>query len=245
VNLHQPGAEQQLHEAYRDRKEALMIEIVDRNGNPLDMTWEQVQSQYGLSITQATPPEGATVFRLVRLVYDASPETNWRLYVLDEQGRPLSGVAAFMGIRPPSGEALPDNAAPRISESFWGQPQGADGHPLPNRALILQPNELNFTNLDGYIQQSLGSGSNYVPPGPGTHWAWVMSGEQGHYSDVPAGFGMWDNHRMFWPVFQRQSEGEDEGGNGGEVEGDLAEVVKQLKRIADAAEHIASHWPFK
>jgi hypothetical protein len=215
-----------------------MIEIVDRNGNPIDMTWEQAQSRYGLSITQAMPPQGATVFRLVRLVYEPSPETNWRLYVLDEEGRPLSGIAAFMGIRPPSGETLPDDAAPRISQEFRGQPEGR-----PNRALILQPNDLNFTNLDGYIQHSLGSGSNYVPPGPGTHWAWVMSGEQGYYSDVPAGLGMWDNHRMFWPVFRRQIEGN--GGNGGEVDGDLAEVVKQLKRIADAAEYMASHWPFK
>jgi hypothetical protein len=214
-----------------------MIEIVDRNGNSIEMTWEQAQNQYGLSITQAMPPEGATVFRLVRLVYDTSPETNWRLYVLDEEGRPLSGVAAFMGIRPPSGESLPDSAAPCISQDFCGQPEGR-----PNRALILQPNDLNFTNLDGYIQQSLGSGSNYVPPGPGTHWAWVMSGEQGTYSDVPAGFGMWDNHRMFWPVFQRQVEGE--GGNG-EADGDLADLVKQLKRIADSAEYMASHWPFK
>jgi hypothetical protein len=215
-----------------------MIEIVDRNGNSMDMTWAQAQSQYGLSVTEAMPPQGATVFRLVRLVYDASPETNWRLYVLDEEGRPLSGVAAFMGIRPPSGEALPDNAAPRVNHDLCGQPEGR-----PNRALILQPNDLNFTNLDGYIQHSLGSGSNYVPPGPATHWAWVMCGEQGYYCDVPAGFGMWDNHRMFWPVFQRQIEGN--GGNGGEGDGDLAGLVEQLRRIADAAEYMASHWPFK
>ena len=200
------------------------------------MTWAQVQSQHGLSLTRAAPPEGATVFRLVRLVYDDSPEVNWRLYVLDEGGKPLPGVAAFMGIRPPSGKDLPQNAAPRISEDLWAQPEGR-----PNRAVVLQPDALNFTGLDGYIQQSLGSGSNYIPPGPGTHWAWVMAGEQGYYSDVPAGFGMWDNHRMFWPVFQRQAGGD--GGDEVEEGSDLAEVVRQLKRIADAAEYMVAHWP--
>ena len=227
-----------------------MIQIVDRNGNPSNMTWEEVQSQYGLSLTRAAPPEGTTVFRLVRLVYDSSPETNWRLYVLDEEGRPLPGVAAFLGIRPPSGNNLPQDAAPRLNESLWGQPQGEDGHPLPNRALVLQPNDLNFTNLDGYIQHSLGAGSNYVPAilggsGGGTHWAWIMAGESGAYSDLPVGFGMWDNHRMFWPVFQRQSK--EQGGNGGdgevEVDGDLAELVKQLTRIADAVDYMVAHWP--
>ena len=215
-----------------------MIEIIDSSGNPLDMTWEQVQTQYGLSLTQASPPEGATVFRLVRLVYDASGETNWRLYVHDEDGRPLPGFAAFLGIRPPSGQDLPSDFAPRISEDVWEQPAGR-----PNRALVMHPNELNFTNIDGYIQHSLGAGSNYVPPGPGTHWAWVAGGEQGFYSDVPAGFGMWDNHRMFWPVFQRQTVGDGGSGESGGEEGDLAGVVEQLKRIADAAEYMVAHWP--
>jgi len=224
-----------------------MIEIVDRNGNPVSMTWQDAQSQYGLSLTRATPPEGAAVFRLVRLVYDSTAETSWRLYVVDEGGRPLAGVAAYLGIRPPSGNELPTDAAPRLSETFHGQPQGEDGHRLPNRALLLQPNELNFTNLDGYIQHSLGAGSNYIPPGPATHWAWIMPGEKGYFSDVPVGFGMWDNHRMFWPVFQRQSTADSGGGAGGEEEvasgADLAEVVKQLVRIADAVEYMVSHWP--
>lgn len=213
-----------------------MIEIIDRNGALMDITWEQVQSHYGLSLTRAAPPEGATVFRLVRLVMDDSPNVNWRLYVLDEGGVPLPGVAAFLGIKPPSGEDLPQNAAPRISENVWGQPEGR-----PNRAVVLKPDELNFTGLDGCIEQSLGSGSNYIPPGPGTHWAWVMAGDNGYYSDVPAGFGMWDNHQMFWPVFQRQVAGN--GGDTVEEDSDLAEVVRQLKRIADAAEYMVAHWP--
>jgi len=184
-----------------------MIEIVDRNGNVIDdMTWESVKRDYGLSLTEADPPEGATVFRLARLVYDSSAETNWRLYVLDEDGKPLQGVAGFLGILPDSGEVLPPDAAPRISEDFQGQPEGR-----PNRALVLQPNDLNFTNMDGYIQHSLGSGSNYVPPGPASHWAWIMPGDDGYYSDVPAGFGMWENHLMFWPVFQKVTEGDDPG----------------------------------
>ena len=219
-----------------EEEENGMIDIVDLNGNLVEgMTWESVKRDYGLSITEADPPEGAAVFRLVRLVYDSSPETNWRLYVLDEDGRALPGIAAFMGIQPPSGEDLPANAAPRISESFWEQPEGR-----PNRALVLQPNNLNFTNMDGFIQHSLGSGSNTIPPRPGTHWAWGMPGDGGlFYSDVPAGFGMWDNHKMFWPVFQLVTEGENGNGGNGE-DPDLEAVVAQLKRIADAAEEFVS-----
>ena len=188
-----------------------VIEIVDRNGDPVVIdgqtwTWESVQRDYGLSLTKATPPEGATVFRLVRLIYDASADTNWRLYVVDEDGRPLQGIVGFLGILPDSGQELEPDQAPRLSEAVWAQPEGR-----PNRALVLQPPELNFTNLDGYIQHSLGSGSNYVPPvlggsGGGTHWSWIMPGDYKWFSDVPAGFGLWDNHKMFWPVFQQVTE---------------------------------------
>ena len=213
------GTEAELYEEYKPENggEEKMIEIVDRDGNPVsDWTWEDLQTWFGLSLTEAAPPDGATVFKLVRLIFDDSPETNWRLYVVDEDGKPLQGVAAFLGIQPPSGDELPNDAAPCITEDFCGQPQGR-----PNRALILQPNSLNFTCMDGYIQHSLGSGSNYIPPinggnGGGTHWAWIMPGDQSNYSDVPAGFGMWNEHRMFWPVFQRQVVGENGNGGNGE-----------------------------
>ena len=179
-----------------------VIEIVDRNGDPVVIdgktwTWETVQQDYGLSLTKAEPPEGATVFRLVRLIYDASADTNWRLYVLDKDGKPLQGIVGFLGILPDSGTELEPDQAPRLSEDVWAQPEGR-----PNRALVLQPPELNFSNLDGYIEHSLGSGSNTIPPRPGSHWAWIMPGDYKWYSDVPAGFGLWDNHKMFWPVFQ-------------------------------------------
>jgi hypothetical protein len=211
------------------------IVIVDRNGNVVpNMTWESVKKDYGLSLTECAGPDDETEFRLVKLIYDGTAETNWRLYVLDEEGRPLPGIAAFMGIWPPSGTDLPADAAPRISEDVWGQPEGR-----PNRALVLQPNDLNFTNMDGYIQHSLGSGSNYIPPiaggsGGGTHWAWIMPGGSGAYSDVPAGFGMWDNHLMFWPVFQRTA-GEEPPTPPPPSDDP---IVEQLSRIADAVEDI-------
>ncbi len=62
-------------------------------------------------------------------------------------------------------------------------------------------------------------------------------------SDVPASFGMWDKHRMFWAVSQRQSAADDGGGDGVASETDLAEAAKQLARIADAVEYMVSHWP--
>ena len=71
--------------------------------------------------------------------------------------------------------------------------------------------------------------------GGGTHWAWIM----GSYSDVPAGIGMWDNHRMFWPVFHRQVAGDD--GDDGD-DGEDSDVLAYLKRIAEAVEKIAAHF---
>lgn len=230
----------------------MTIEIINRKGEPVEgMTWGTVTRDYGVSLTEAAPPDGEVVFRLVGLIYDDTGETNWRLYVMNEDGTPMPGVAAFMGIGPPSGTDLPQKSAPRLTEDFWGQPEGR-----PNRALVLQPNDLNFTNLDGYIQHSLGPGSNYAPPKPGGHWAWIQPGDFGYYSDVPAGFGMWGNHQMFWPVFQKQIEGNN--GNGEPSDGDYEELVEQLTRLADAAESFGAsmeqlvndvhqmsiHWPF-
>ena len=206
------GTEDELYEIYKpdggENGGDDVIEVVDRNGNPVvvdgvEWTWESAQRDFGLSLTRAEPPTEATLFRLVRVIYDGTFESNWNLCVVDEDGSPLPGIAVFMGILPDSGQALDPDQAPRLTEEFWGQPEGR-----PNRALVLQPNELNFTNELGRITHSLGSGSNYVAPvdggsGGGTHWAWVMAGQQGWYSDVPAGFGMFREHRMFWPVFQR------------------------------------------
>ena len=236
------GTAEELHETYKpddgEEGEPMAIEIVDRNLQPIaGWTWESVCQDYGLSLTQADPPEGEPVFRLVRLIYDNTHETNFRMYALDENGVPLPGIAILMGIQPPSGVDLPADAAPRLTEDFWGQPEGR-----PNRALVLEPNELNFTNVDGYVQHSLGSGSNYIPPvmggeGGGSHWAWVLYGDNHYYTDVPAGFGMWDNHLMFWPVFQL-SVGED-GDDGDDGNGtDLSAVVEQLVRIGDSLEGI-------
>ena len=215
------------------------ITIINRNGFPVEgMNWESVQQDYGLSLTRAQVPDGEKAFRLVQLIYDDSADTNWRVYVLGENGAPLAGVAAFLGIYPDSGTELPDDMAPLIAPDTYEQPEGR-----PNRALVLEPNEANFTTIEGYIQHSLGPGSNYVPPalggdGTGTHWAWAT----GTYSDVPAGFGMWDNHKMFWPVLQLVQEGDEpvEPPEPGEddVLAELQAIRTSLERIEDILETV-------
>jgi len=256
------GTTEELLEEYGEPEngegeDSMTVAIVGRDGNPVvengvEWDWEHVQKTYGLSVTRADVPDGEFVFRLKALIYDGSPETNGRMYAMNENGAPMPGVAMLLGIYPTSGTALGDNDAPQIAEGVRQQPEGR-----PNRALLLNPNDLNFTNIDGFIQHSLGSGSNYTPPRPATHWCWVIPGDNNYYTDVPAGFGMWDNHKMFWPVLQLEVAGDDNG-NGEPVDGDLEGVIEQLKRIADAAEtfgasfeqlasdvhYMKEHWPF-
>jgi len=189
-----------------EEEEDMTIEVVNANGTPADMTFEEACEQFGLVYFPAAPPEGATVFRLKRIIYESSDVTNWRVYIKDKNGAPLSGHAAFLGIRPPSGEDLPDDAAPRLAPDFWQQP--AD---YPNRA---ETSGENFTGLHGYIQRSLGPGSNYVAPvdggsGGGTHWTWVMcmgpDEDPIWYTDVLGGIGMFRAHEMFWAEFWKMT----------------------------------------
>jgi hypothetical protein len=190
-----------------EEQEDGVITVIDRNGNLLDWTFTDICEQFGVDMYPATPPKGETVYRLRQVIYDGSGETNWRMYVKDPNGAPVRGVACFLGILPPSGQELPPNAAPRLAVDFWQQPGDR-----PNRALVhTADNSLNFTGVHGYIQHSLGGGSNYVPPGPASQWCWVMPGDLEEYTDVFTGIGMFHNHEMFWPVFEKTVVG---GGNG-------------------------------
>ncbi|HUW12605.1 MAG TPA: hypothetical protein VM537_22955, partial [Anaerolineae bacterium] len=194
-----------------------MIEVVDRFGNPLGMTWEDVQEQFGLRMVAATPPEGATVWRLSKIIHDSTPESNLRLYCRDENGAPLSKVTVFMGMHPDVAKLLPDNMAPRFSLGQQGHPiDPLTNQPYPNIAWKDSDNSQNWTNADGYVQRSLGSGSNTSPPRPIYQWAWVSGGDNVEYTDWVYGIGgMWADdkgeHQMWWPEFKRVTEGDDPG----------------------------------
>ncbi|NIQ88652.1 MAG: hypothetical protein GWN93_06055 [Deltaproteobacteria bacterium] len=225
------GTEGQFYEEFGkldNGEEKMVPKVVDKHGTEI-MTLEEANAGFGIDYVRADPPEGATVWRLREFVLDDSPDTNWRLYTHDANGAPLSKIACFMGIHPPSGKDLDDDQAPRLSETFWGQPGSR-----PNRADVHEDNAYNWTNADGYIQRSLGRGSNYVLPGPtDAHWGWIMPGDNKEYSDVAIHIGMWENHKMFWLRFYKEVEGENGNGNGED-----SEIVVQLKRLADAAEHL-------
>jgi hypothetical protein len=192
-----------------------MVEVVDRYGKPLGMTWEEVQAQFGLRMVAATPPEGATVWRLSKIIHDSTTETNLRLYCRDENGAPLSKITVFMGMHPDIANPLPANMAPRFSLGQQGHPiDPLTNQPYPNIAWLDSDNSQNWTNADGYVQRSLGSGSNTSPPRPIYQWAWVGNGEEVVYTDWVYGIGgMWvddkGEHQMWWPEFKRVTEGDE------------------------------------
>jgi len=192
-----------------------MVEVVDRYGKPLGITWEEVQARYGLRMVVATPPEGATVWRLSKIIHDSTPECNLRLYCRDENGAPLSKITVMMGMHPDVAKLLPDNMAPRFSLGQQGQPiDPLTNQPYPNIAWKDSDNSQNWTNADGYVQRSLGSGSNTSPPRPIYQWAWVANGEEVEYTDWVYGIGgMWvddkGEHQMWWPEFKRVTEGDE------------------------------------
>jgi len=192
-----------------------MVEVVDRYGKPLEITWEEVQARFGLRVVAATPPEGATVWRLSKIIHDSTPECNLRLYCKDENGAPLSKITVFLGMHPDVAKPLPPDMAPRFSIGQQGQPIDPNtGQPYPNIAWQDQDNSQNWTNADGYLQRSLGSGSNTVPPRPIYQWAWVSGGEKVEYTDWVYGIGgMWADdkgeHQMWWPEFKRVTGGDE------------------------------------
>ena len=186
------------------------IQIVDQLGNELDLTWEDVQTKYGLVLVRAEPPAGEKVWRVRRLIWDKSPDTNYRTYCRDESGMPKSGITTFLGLTPGDYALnLPPDAAPLLAGTVPGQPINSDdGQPYPNVAL---KHESYQTNGDGYMQHSLGAGSNTVIPRPVHQWAWVMPGDYKWFSDWIYGVGgmfvdeeSGVEHQMWWVEFWLQ-----------------------------------------
>ena len=198
-------------------EESMDIQVVDQLGNVLDMTWEEVHNKYGLEIIRAGVPAGEKVWRVRRLIWDKSPDTNYRTYCRDEHGAPMSGITTFLGATPGDYTLnLPPDAAPRLSETLTSQPVDGSGNIYPNVAL---KHPTYKTNADGYMQHSLGSGSNTVPPRPVYQWAWVMPGDYKWYSDWIHGVGgmfvdeeSGVEHQMWWVEFWLQEAGGEEPG---------------------------------
>jgi len=196
------------------------IRIVDQLGNTLDMTFEDVQKGWGLDIVRANPPVGATVWRIRTLIWDKSPNTDFRMYCMDENGDPLPGIVPLLGIsRGPWSLDLASEGAPRFSEGNWGQPiDPGTGQPYPNVVLYHKDdNAKNMTNSAGYVSHSLGAGSNCVPPNPVYQYSWVMPGDNRDYSDWIRGVGgMWADHngehQMWWVGYTRETAKENGGG---------------------------------
>lgn len=194
-----------------------VIEIFDQTGRKLDMTFEQVCEGWGIQLVEADPPEGATVWRLRGMIWDKSPNTVYRTYCRDEGGAAQPGIMTFLAATPGDYTIdLPPDTAPRFTEAETRQPiDPATGQPYPNVA-IKHPSYL--SNADGYMEHSLGVGSNTVPPRPVYQWAWVAPGDHKWYSDWVRGIGgMWADengeHQMWWPIFVMEVEGDDDPEN--------------------------------
>lgn len=215
-----------------------MIEVIDVNGVVVENGWVAAEAR-GARLISAEPPEGEAVWRVKQLILDTGGSMAFRVYAKDENGAPIPGVAILEGWR--DGELLPDDAAPRLSETVWEQPDDADGEQYPNRHYKLPSN---FSGPDGYVEWLWGPGEFLNPDDP-AHWVWIMPGGDKWYSDVLVVPGWWDEHIKYWVVFTKAV-----GDDGGEepVEppsGDYSEIVVELRRMADAAEFMVEHWPYK
>jgi len=214
-----------------------MIEVVDLNGNPIENGWADAVSR-GARLFEATPPEGATVWRVKRLILDTGGSMAFRMYAKDENGAAIPGVAIFEGWKDPvEAFKLPADAAPRMSEDYWGQPKDLDGSTLPNTVFKLNDQ---FTNQDGFLEWLWGPGE-FVNANEIVHWGWVMPGDNKDYSDVFVIPGWWAEHIKYWVEFEK-SVGTDDGGGETPGDGDYSEL---LDRIAVAVEYMAAHWPYK
>ena len=219
----------------------MSVRVFDSAGN--EQTWQWAVDRYGVRLEEASPPEGATVYRLTELRQKIGP-CGLVVHVQDEDGNPLEGIAVLQGWV--DGSNLPDNAAPRMSETWWMQPDGK-----PNRG------NGGFTNSNGDLGWGWGGGEQFDPDvKEGAHWYWVMPGDDRWYTDVPLGFGwlLGTDHDHLDITFTRtvsEGGGDDDDDGGGEVVIDLEAVIAQLERIAGALEgleasvgSLAARWPF-
>ena len=229
------GSVADLHNAYgRETTMELKVWSVDAEGNFTEEDWAWAQERYGVRLVEATPPKGATVYRLTELRQKLGP-CGMTVDVVDEDGQPLEGIVVLQGWENPE-KQLPDDAAPRLSEDFWGQPEGK-----PNQG------EGGFTNGEGVYGWGWGPGEQYQPElEEGPHWYWVMPGGEQVYSDVTLGYGwLWGSDHDTLNLTFTRTVMEDEEPPPPPVDPDLEAVVEQLTRIADAAEYMVEHWPFK
>ena len=194
------------------------VQVVYRNGEPVPgVTWGDIQRDYGLWAVSAEAEPGEMVWRLRRIVWDNTPETNYRTYCKDANGAAMPGVVTFLGATPGdyTKNDLPPDSAPLLVGDTPGQPTDPNtGEPYPNVALKHPTYQ---TNDDGWMQHSLGTGSNTVPGRAIYQWAWVMPGDDKLRSDWVYGpGGMFEQdgieHQMFWCEFWlEEEEGDDPG----------------------------------
>ena len=150
------------------------VRVFDKDGNERD--WQWAVDRYGVRLVEADPPEGATVYRLTELRQKVGP-CGLVVHVQDEDGNPLEGIAVLQGWV--DGDDLPADAAPRLSEDVWAQPDGKPNKGGGGR-----------TNASGDFGWGWGPGEQYDPATQeGAHWYWVMPGDLQWYSDVALGFG--------------------------------------------------------
>jgi len=241
------GTEEELYDKYRpdDNNGGTDMELkiwglAEDGVTYVEKDWDWVATRYGVKMVSADPPKGETVFRLTEIRQKVGP-AGFTIKVVDEAGQPMKGVAVIQGWK--DGNLLAPQDAPRISATVWGQPFG-----LPNNG------GGGMTDVNGVYGWGWGSGEQYDPTGEwgedkkvGPHWYWVLPGGNEVYSDVFAFIGwlLGTDHDTVTLTYTCTIA--DDGGDPVDPEeptdGDLGEVVAELKRIAAALEGIAGKFP--
>lgn len=180
-----------------------------------EQTWDWLTAKYG--DVQIQQPDADSYFKVIE-IHERHADSAFIAKVLNADGTPKFGKTVLFYW----------DTAPAAPGSGWLE-QGVGG----------------VTNENGDVGFGMGSGAWYTPPEQGPHKAWLF-GE--NVSEMVEGIGMRigpdgpTNHDHFNVTWQYVENGNGNGNGNGD--GDLADVVTQLKRIADAAEHMAAHWPF-
>lgn len=156
-----------------------------------DFPPDEFDNIYGVHMQLWQPTDlmvGTDYFELVELQLDTSGTMGMHVYVLDENGAPIPGVAVAQGWV--DGPVLPEDSIPN----------GGDPRNYPNNGNVM------FTDARGVAEWIWGGGEGHDPAKTeGAHWYWIPKGPSDISTDVVYGFGWrWGtNHYKVSAYFQR------------------------------------------
>ena len=204
------GTPKQLHSAYGNGEEEPYMDVKVFDVTGAERDWDWLTATYGDITIQK--PDAKSYFKITE-IHERHDDSAFIARVLNADGSPKVNKTVLF--------YWPD--APAAKGSGWLE-QGVGG----------------TTNENGDVAFGMGSGAWYAPPDGGPHKSWLF-GE--NVSEMLEGIGMLlgpagpTSHNHVNATWQYV---EDDDPVDPEPEGDLADVVEQLTRIADSLEKMAS-----